>query len=206
MSSYKQDKVVEEPEEGPSDQELVARCQKGDRLAYDALVVRYRNRIFAMILNMVRNEADAWDLAQDAFVKAWLALPKFEARSSFYTWLYRIAHNVTYDWLRKKKIEARGEFNDDIKAAIEPGARTAPKGVLQPDEQARQQDIRRRLETALAELSPEHRSVVVMKEIEGRQYKEIAEIMECSIGTVMSRLFYARKKLQSLLQDVYETI
>ena len=89
-------------ENGPPDDALVVRCQAGDTGAFDELVTRYRGRVYAMIYNMVKSEADAWDLSQEAFIKAWKALPKFEARSSFYTWLYRIAHNVTYDWMRKR--------------------------------------------------------------------------------------------------------
>ena len=118
--------VASNPECEPTDAELVIRSQNGDTEAFDELVTRYRGKVYAMIVNMIHNDADAWDLAQDAFVKAWKALPRFEARSNFYTWLYRIAHNVTYDWLRKKKVRGDGaEFDDAIQADVEPGAPTA---------------------------------------------------------------------------------
>ena len=137
-------------------------------------------------------------------IKAWKALPKFEARSSFYTWLYRISHNVTYDWMRKRKIQAEGEFDESVQQSVDPKAKTIPFKEPLPDEKLQHQELRERIEQAIAQLSPEHRAVILLKEVEGRQYNEIAEIVGISIGTVMSRLFYARKKLQSLLSDVYE--
>lgn len=189
----------------PPDDVLVRQCQDGDLAAFEELVTRYRGKVYAMILNMVKNEADAWDLSQEAFIKAWKAIPRFEARSSFYTWLYRITHNVTYDWLRKQRIRAEGEFDETIQTFMDPDARTAPKAQPSPDEKLSHTEIRERIEDALQQLSPEHRAVILLKEVDGHQYNEIAEIVGCSIGTVMSRLFYARKKLQSLLKDLYET-
>jgi len=193
------------PGSEPSDSDLVQRSQAGDLGAFDELVTRYRGKVYAMIVNMIHNEADAWDLAQDAFVKAWRALPRFEARSNFYTWLYRIAHNVTYDWLRKKRVRGDGtEFDDSVRAdLIEPGAPTAPQEILRPDEDAENKELRRRIQDAIAKLSPDHRAVILLKEVEGLKYQEIADAVGCSIGTVMSRLFYARKKLQTLLKDTY---
>ena len=190
---------------GPADDELVVRCQQGDADAYDVLVTRYRGRVYGMIYNMVKSEADAWDLAQDAFIKAWKALPKFEARSSFYTWLYRISHNVTYDWMRKRKMQAEGEFDETIQRDIDPRARTAPASVPRPDDKMAHNELKGRIEEAIEKLSADHRAVILLKEVEGHQYNEIAEITGVSIGTIMSRLFYARKKLQSLLKDVYES-
>src|SRR5882757_9922943 len=120
---------------GPDDLELVARAQSGDTSAFNELVTRYRTRAFAMIYNMVRNEQDAWDLAQDGFVKAWKSVGKFRGQSSFYTWLYRIVMNVTIDSLRRKQIEGGTEFDDQVGLHnIAPGATTAPKGEMQPAE------------------------------------------------------------------------
>ena len=193
--------------EGPGDQELVARCQQGDTGAFNELITRYRQRCFSMIYQMVRNEDDAWDLAQDGFVRAWRSIGHFKGQSSFYTWLYRVMTNVALDWLRKKHIQGAQEFDDTVGLRrIEPGAVTAPKAVLEPSERLADGEIRQRINAAIEKLSPEHRTVVVLREIEGLEYTEIAEAMDCSIGTVMSRLFYARKKLQSLLQDVYEQL
>ena len=196
--------AASKPECEPPDAELVLRSQNGDTKAFDELVTRYRGKVYAMIVNMIHNDADAWDLAQDAFVKAWKALPRFEARSNFYTWLYRISHNVTYDWLRKKKVRGDGaEFDDTIQSAIEPGAHTAPRAISQPDENAEKSELRQKIEAAIGKLSPDHRAVIVLKEVDGMKYQEIADTVGVSIGTVMSRLFYARKKLQGLLKDAH---
>jgi len=197
-----------EPAGAPADElELVAKAQAGDTAAFDELVIRYRQRAFSMIYNMVRNEQDAWDLAQDGFVKAWKSIGRFRGQSSFYTWLYRILMNVGIDWLRRKQIESGTEFDDTMGLRnVEAGAVTAPRGELAPVERISDKEIRERIDAAIAKLSPEHRAAIVMREIDGLEYSEIAERMECSIGTVMSRLFYARKKLQAMLKDVYENI
>lgn len=185
---------------------LVVLAQQGDMRAYDALVTRHRGRIFAMIRNMTRNEADAWDISQDVFVKAWRAIGKFEAKARFTTWLYRIAHNAVYDWSRKRKIESAGELNDEIfdRERIDPAATTAPSSTEAPDEALSHGELRGKIEAALAKLSADHREVVILKDVQGLAYKEIAEVMGCTLGTVMSRLFYARQKLQTLLKDEYD--
>ncbi len=191
-----------------TDQDLVQLCQKGDADAFDQLVGRYRTRVFGMIYNMVHNEQDAWDLAQDSFLKAWKSIARFRGQSSFYTWMYRIVMNVTIDWLRKKQVKGSGaEFNDEVQLReIDPASRTVPKADALPHERMVHGEIKTRIDQAIAQLSPEHRAVILMKEIEDMQYHEIAEALDCSIGTVMSRLFYARKKLQNLLRDVYENV
>ncbi len=192
---------------GAGDLDLVARAQSGDTEAFNALITQYRQRCFAMIYHMVRNEEDAWDLAQDGFVKAWKSLGNFRGQSGFYTWLYRIMTNVSLDWLRKKHVQGAQEFDDTIGLRkIEPSAVTAPKPVMEPSERIADAEIRQRIDAAIIKLSPEHRAVVVLREIDGLDYQEIADHIGCSIGTVMSRLFYARKKLQALLQDVYEQL
>ena len=116
--------------------------------------------------------------------------------------------NVTIDWLRKKQIKGGGsEFDDSIQLKeVEPGSKTVPKAEALPHEMIERSEIRARIDKAISQLSPEQRAVILMKEIEQMQYHEIAEALGCSIGTVMSRLFYARKKLQNLLRDVYENI
>ncbi len=195
------------PAETP-DAELVQRCQAGDTAAFDQLVGRYRTRVFGMIYNMVHSEQDAWDLAQDSFLKAWKSIGRFRGQSSFYTWIYRIVMNVTIDWLRKKQVKGTGaEFDDAIQLReIDPASRTAPRPDALPHERLQDREIRTRIDAAIEQLSPDHRAVILMKEMEDMQYNEIAETLGCSIGTVMSRLFYARKKLQTLLRDVYENV
>jgi len=191
-----------------SELDLVRRCQADDTEAFDELVSRYRTRVFSMIYNMVHNEQDTWDLAQDSFVKAWKSIKRFRGRSSFYTWIYRIVMNVTIDWLRKKQVKGGGVEFDDLTQLreVDPASKTVPKKEALPYETMERDEIRARIDKAIAQLSPEQRAVILMKEIENMQYHEIAETLGCSIGTVMSRLFYARKKLQNLLRDVYENI
>ena len=191
-----------------SELDLVRRCQAGDTEAFDELVSRYRTRVFSMIYNMVHNEQDTWDLAQDSFVKAWKSIKRFRGRSSFYTWIYRIVMNVTIDWLRKRQVKGGGvEFDDTTQLReVDPASKTVPKKEALPYETMERDEVRARIDKAIAQLSPEQRAVILMKEIEDMQYHEIAEALGCSIGTVMSRLFYARKKLQNLLRDVYENI
>lgn len=186
---------------------LVALAQQGDMGAYDELVIRHRGKIYAMIRNMVKNDADAWDLSQDVFIKAWQALPRFEARARFSTWLFRISHNVVYDWVRKRKIESAGELNDEIfdRDRIDLSAKTAPSFVESPDDALSNTELREKISEALDKLSPEHREAVILKDVQGLSYKEIADVMECTLGTVMSRLFYARQKLQTLLKHEYES-
>ncbi len=189
------------------DDELVKLSQTGDTTAYDELVSRYREKVFGIVYGMVRNQDDAWDLAQDGFVKAWKSLDKFRGQSSFYTWLYRIATNVTIDWMRRKKNQPAAEFDERIAAGeTDPAARTAPRNSANPAKAAQHEEMGSRIEDAIEKLSPNHQAVVTLHLIEGFQYNEIAEMLEISIGTVMSRLFYARKKLQTLLQDVYEDL
>jgi RNA polymerase sigma-70 factor (ECF subfamily) len=191
-----------------SELDLVRRCQAGDTEAFDELVTRNRTRVFSMIYNMVHSEQDAWDLAQDSFLKAWKSIERFRGQSSFYTWIYRIVMNVTIDWLRKKHVKGAGaEFDDaTLLKEVDPASKTVPKAEALPYETMERGEIRARIDQAIAQLSPEQRAVILMKEVEGMQYHEIAEALGCSIGTVMSRLFYARKKLQNLLRDVYENI
>jgi len=131
-----------------SDLDLVTRCQAGDTEAFDQLVTRYRTRVFGMIYNMVHSEQDAWDLAQDSFLKAWKSIKRFRGRSSFYTWIYRIVMNVTIDWLRKKQVKGGGsEFDDSVQLKhIEPASKTVPKSEALPHEMIERREIRGRID------------------------------------------------------------
>lgn len=192
---------------GPDgDLRLVDLAQRGDMRSYDALVTRHRGRIFAMIRSMIHQEAEAWDLSQEVFIKAWQALPRFEAKARFSTWLYRIAHNTVYDWTRRKRVEGVGELNDEVfeRERIDPASTTTPDAGEAPDEAMVRGELRAKIEAALDRLSPEHREVVLLKDVQGLAYKEIAEVMGTSIGTVMSRLYYSRQKLQTMLRHEYE--
>ena len=191
--------------EDKTDVELVQRAQGGDVRAFDALVTKYRGRVYAMTHTLVQNESDAWDLAQEAFVKAWRALPSFKLDSSFYTWLYRIAHNCAYDMLRKRRIDSAGEFDDNrADHHPDPTAEAVPHHLPRPDKALSNAELGSRIQAAIGQLSADHRTVVLLREVDGLQYDEIAKITATSVGTVMSRLFYARKKLQDMLKDAYE--
>ena len=198
----KDEQKKEQEASASEDAMWVEKAQQGDTLAFGRLVTKHRGKIYAMIYNMVKNDADAWDLSQEAFIKAWKALPKFEARARFTTWLFRISHNVVYDWLRKRRIQGEGELNDEVFDAgrIDPGAPTAPKQDKRPDEALEQSELQQRIEDAIGRLSEEHRDVILLREVQGLDYKEIAEVTGNSLGTVMSRLHYARKKLQNYLE------
>lgn len=187
--------------------DLIARCQHGDTAAFNELVIRYRQRAYAMIYQMVRQEDDAWDLCQDGFLKAWKNIRHFRGQSQFFTWLYRILMNVTIDWVRRKQVQGETEFDDAIGLQnIEPASTTTPRGELAPMARLSDKEIRSRIDAAIAKLSPEHREVVVLREIEGLEYQEIADRVGIPLGSVMSRLFYGRKKLQAQLRDIYETL
>jgi RNA polymerase sigma-70 factor, ECF subfamily len=177
------------------DLELTRRSQAGDTEAFDELVTKYRAKIFAMVCSMVRNEHDAWDLAQEGFLKAWQSIHRYEGRSSFYTWLYSITMNLTIYSLRRKGRREEVELNEAIVSSLP-----------SPSVNYQRTEIREQVDKALAKLSPKQRAVVVLKEVEGLQYHEIAEILNLSVGTVMSRLFYARKKLQFMLRPVYNQL
>jgi RNA polymerase sigma-70 factor (ECF subfamily) len=182
---------VKAPEQS-EDSELIHRSQAGDPEAFGELVTKYRAKIYTMLYGMVRNENDAWDLSQEGFLQAWRSIRKFEGRSSFYTWLYSLTVNLAIDSLRRKGRRVEVELDNAI-----------PCSLPSPRANYRRTEIRQHINAALARLSPEHRAVIVLKEIEDLQYQEIAEILNLSIGTVMSRLFYGRKKLQSLLKPFY---
>ena len=137
--------------------------------------------------------------------KAWKNIGRFRGDSSFYTWLYRIVTNVAIDALRRKQIQSGQEFDETIQLTdIEPTNPLAPKSEPAPSQKLERGELREKIDAAIHKLSPDHRAVILLKEMEGLQYHEIAETVGCSIGTVMSRLFYARRKLQALLKDVYE--
>jgi len=183
------------------DQELVRRAQKGDMGAFEELVARHRDKIYARALSMMRNEEEAIDLSQEAWVKGWQRLVQFQGDSSFGTWMTRIVINLCLDQLRKHKRQRTEsiEAMDEESGGVE---RQMPVITVNPTAGLERMELRQRIDTALAKLSYEHRTVLVLHEFEELEYKEIAKAMECSIGTVMSRLFYARRKMAAILADL----
>ncbi len=170
-------------------------------------MTKYRNQVYSTIYSLARNEEEAWDLAQETFVKAWRNIGKFRGDAKFSTWLHRIATNLTIDWARRKQVAGGVELDENLALAeIEPASTTTPKPAPEPRARLEAGEIQARIDAALLSLSPEHRAAIVLREVEGLSYEEIAAATGCTAGTVMSRLFYARKKLQTLLRDLYETL
>ena len=189
------EKVCAKIPQQSEDLELIHRSQAGDTEAFGELVTRYRTKIFNMIYGIVGNETDAWDLAQEGFLKAWRSIHRFQGRSSFYTWLYRIMMNVTIDSRRRRCHRREVELDDAIPSLL-PG----------PGVNYERAEIREQVYAALAQLTPEQRAVIVLKEIEDLQCQEIVDILDLSLGTVMSGLFYGRKKLQSILRPIFTPV
>jgi RNA polymerase sigma-70 factor (ECF subfamily) len=190
------------PESAPEDRALVERCQAGDLEAFEALVGRYRQRVYSLAYSMVRNEQDATDLCQETFVKAWQAIRGFKKNASFYTWLYRITTNLCIDLVRKRDRRPNVALEDGVEPQLHANVEVAPSNRPSPTEELRRKELREQIDAALAELSPEHRAVIQLREFEGLEYAEIAKAVGCQIGTVMSRLHYARKHLQKLLKEL----
>ena len=181
-----------------SDEKLVRAAQRGDMPAFEELVARHRDKIYARAFSMMRNEDDAVDLSQEAWVKGWQRLKQFQGESSFVTWMTRIVINLCLDQLRKQK-RHRSESIEMMEEESGGVERQMPIITVNPTERLERGELRQRIDKALAQLSVEHRTVLILHEFEELEYKEIAKRMQCSIGTVMSRLFYARRKMANLM-------
>ncbi len=181
--------------------EWLARARSGDLTAFDHLVRISQKRIYNLLYNMTSHREDAEDLLQEVFLKAWQALPSFEGKSSFHTWVYRIAVNRAINFVKKRK-RRQGMSLDDLDAGIERDPALVRMGVREnPEHSAFLGELQERLNTAVQKLSEKHRTVVILHDIEGLPHEEIGEILGCSAGTVRSRLFYARQHLQAELAE-----
>src|SRR5580692_750118 len=181
--------------------ELVRRARNGGLQAYDELVKRYQERIYATIYHMTSNHEDANDLAQESFIKAFQALKSFKGGSSFYTWLYRISVNKTINFLKQRKKRTHMSLNDlDFNAEHDPDLMALISDNT-PRRAAGLTELQEKLNAALMKLSEPHRLVIVLHDVQGQSHEEIAKVMDCNIGTVRSRLFYARQQMQSYLTD-----
>ena len=181
--------------------DLVERAKRGDMAAYDDLVRRYQERIYATVYHMTANHEDANDLAQEAFIKAFQALNSFKGGSSFYTWIYRIAVNKTINFLKQRKNRSQISLNDlDFNAEHDPDL-VALISDKTPRRDIGLAELQEKLNGAMLKLSDDHRLVVTLHDVQGMSHEEIAAIMKCNIGTVRSRLFYARQQLQAYLSD-----
>lgn len=192
---------LESAAEPTPEMDLVRKAQRGDLAAYDELIQRYQQRIYATVYHMTSNHEDANDLAQDSFIKAYQALKSFKGGSTFYTWLYRIAVNKTINFLKQRKNRVHMSLNDlDFNTENNPDL-VALISDKTPRREAGLNELSEKLNAALLKLSEPHRLVMVLHDVQGLSHEEVAEVMECNIGTVRSRLFYARQQMQSLLTD-----
>jgi RNA polymerase sigma-70 factor (ECF subfamily) len=184
-----------------SDLLLVRRAQKEDLGSYDALVRRYQERIYATVYHMTSNHEDANDLTQETFIKAFRALKSFKGDSSFYTWIYRIAVNKTKNFLKQRKNRVQLSLNDvDFSAENDPDL-VALISDKNPRRDLNLSELQEKLNGAMQKLSEHHRMVVTLHDVQGLSHEEIGKIMDCNIGTVRSRLFYARQQMQAYLSD-----
>ncbi len=195
--------LADETEEvdAPEDDELVLKSQQGDIHAFDQLVERYHGKIYGLTYNMTSNREDAEDLTQEIFIKAFEALPRFKGKSSFYTWLYRIAINKTINYRKKrnrKRALSLDQFDQEIKLDDVYHDLTAKGSPLR---HLSLSELQIKLNEALQNLSEKHRTVVVMHDMQGIPHEEIAKVVGASVGTVRSRLFYARRQMQAELAE-----
>lgn len=176
---------------------LVGRALADDADAFAELYERHRERVYRLAYRFVHNKPDALDLCQEVFVRAFESLSSFKGQSRFSTWLVRIASNTCVDHVRHAKVRRAGELDEGATGSDQriPGGAAAPDPARGPE----QQEVRAAIDAAIAQLSPEHRAVFVLHAVEGMTYQEVAEAVDCPVGTVMSRLHYARKRLQGLL-------
>jgi RNA polymerase sigma-70 factor (ECF subfamily) len=208
LSRASKSEEVSDGSSANADDDLVQRIQAGDRAAFRGLFDKYHRRAFAVAMGVVKNEQDALDAVQEAFVKVHKNIHKFEGSSSFYTWLYRIVMNVSIDHVRKTSRRKNLDFDE---RSIREDDNVAGDGALlpsiihaNPGKAALHKELGEAIQSALDELPEHHRAVIVLREIEGMSYEEMAESLEVPKGTVMSRLFHARKKMQASLAPYLE--
>jgi RNA polymerase sigma-70 factor (ECF subfamily) len=176
---------------------LVERVRGGDVAAFEPLVEKYRQRVYRLAYNVLRDKEDAWDVAQEAFIKAYKALPTFRGQAAFYTWLFRIVMNVAHDKARQRGAAGRAFGTERV--TEDEWERTMPDPGEEPDTAAVRAEQRRRISAALETLPEHHRAIIMLSDLEGLSYREIADVLNIPMGTVMSRLHNARKRLRAAL-------
>lgn len=185
------------------DDRLVTQCRAGDEVAFRQLVQRYQRKVYGVALGMLRDAEDAMDLTQEAFVKVYKHIDRFKGGSSFYTWLYRIVVNLCIDHLRRAGRYRVVEYDDARVREPDGQDDIVPTTFdLHPERVAGRRELQQWVGEALENLSPNHRAVILMREVEGLSYTEMAKVMNCSKGTIMSRLFHARRNMQKALLEL----
>lgn len=185
------------------DQELVARVQQGDKKAFDLLVLKYQLRVSKLVSRFLRNQSDVPDVVQDAFIKAYRAIPNFRGDSAFYTWLYRIAINTAKNHLVAQSRKSPAN-SIDAQEAEDYGASEWLKEYASPEREALASELEATIHQAMGDLPPDLREAITLREIEGLSYEEIAAVMDCPIGTVRSRIFRAREAIDNKLEPMLD--
>jgi len=179
---------------GHEEADLISQCQMGDQAAMKEIFDKYRDKVYRVAYGVVRHREEAMDIVQEVFVKLFLTIGNFKGKSSFYTYVYRTAMNTAIDHVRKLKKSTSLSFEDDAERYLSDGPEK------RPDQVAMDKELEEKVKGALAKLPDDQRAAIIFREVEGLSYQEMAKAMDCSMGTVMSRLHYGRKKLQQLLR------
>jgi RNA polymerase sigma-70 factor (ECF subfamily) len=186
------------------DQDLVTRAREGDTRAFDALILKYGDKLYGLVYHMTSHKEDTHDLLQEIFARAYQSLGSFRGNSSFYTWIYQIAVNLTLNFLKKRKRRSGLSLNDlDASASNDP-ALVDQTAEANPERQSNLNELQIKLNEAMQKLSESHRMVVTMFDIQGMSHADIAKVLKTSEGTVRSRLHYAHLHLQSILQETWD--
>jgi RNA polymerase sigma-70 factor (ECF subfamily) len=196
MSAVAQPPESDRPARLAEERAWVEAALDGDNKAFGKLVERYQKKVYGLAFGILRNREDAWDVAQDAFVKAYKNLSTYEGNAAFYTWLYRITYNLSLDVLRSKGRRATEELTEQTQEAA---GDDSPRPE-HPSETAERRELAEVVTQAMTKLTEKHRAIIVLREIEGLSYEEMADVLQISKGTVMSRLFHARRNLAALIE------
>lgn len=188
-----------------TDEQLVLQIQAGNRAAFEQLYWRYKDRVISIVYGIVHNRQDAIELSQEVFVRIYKNIDKYQPGTRFFTWLYRISYNLAIDKYRRKKTAREVEFDNDYQKNFAGPEDVLPPSLgINPERACERMELRKQLEQAMDELPEKMRTIITLREVEGLSYEEIASVLDIQIGTVMSRLFYARQRLQGILRKYIE--
>ncbi len=186
------------------DQDLVTRAREGDTRAFDALILKYGDKLYGLVYHMTSHKEDTHDLLQEIFARAYQSLKSFRGSSTFYTWIYQIAVNLTLNFLKKRKRRSGLSLNELEASVHQDPALIDTTHEANPEQQTNLNELQIKLNEAMQKLSEPHRMVVTMFDIQGMSHGEIAKVLKTSEGTIRSRLHYAHLQLQSALQDTWD--